>query len=248
MRLLAATGSWGRFAGAVLVRAVTPPWSLEALALQLWRVVVRSLLPVVAVVGPAGMVLALQGLGVLRLFGAERLVASLESLAVFRELAPVLTAALVAAQAGSTFAAELGTMRIREELDATEVMAVDGLRIHVVPRVLAAMLGTPILLLAGALAGLVGGWLTTTLVTDLPQGLYWRNLWAFTAFGDIAGGLVKGVVFGLLVGLVACHRGWNTTGGAAGIGRAVNDTVVVALTACVVVDYFLTSALFGVIG
>lgn len=245
MQVLQAVGALGLFSSRVLVRCASPPWSPHQLAVQIGRVVARSVLPVVAVLGPAGMVLALQGLGVLRLFGAERLVASLESLAVFRELAPVLTAALVAAQAGSTFAAELGTMRVRDELEAAEVMAVDPLRLFVVPRVLAAVVGTPVLVLLGALAGIGGGWLTTLLLTDLPQGLYWANLWTFTAFGDITGGLVKGAIFGGIVGLVACHRGWEATGGAAGVGKAVNDTVVVALTTCVVTDYFLTSALFA---
>lgn len=225
---------------------ITPPWELRETARHTWTITIRCVLPVVATVGPLGMVMALQGLRIFELFGAQRLLSSLVSVAVFRELSPVMASALVAAQGGSAFAAELGAMRIKEELDATDVMAIDGLRVHVVPRVVAAMLATPMLELAGSLGGVSGGFLVACVLGDEPAGVYWANLWALTGPVDLLGGLLKASVFGTLIGLVATWYGYHATGGAAGVGRAVNDTVVVSITTFIVANYFLTSALFGV--
>lgn len=248
MDALAKLGQFGVFAAQVLWRMVTPPWELSEAARHTWTVTVRCLLPVIAVVFPFGMVMALQGLEIFSLFGAQRLLSSLVSVAVFRELSPVLASVLVAAQGGSAFAAELGAMRIREEIDATVVMGIDALRVHVVPRVMATLVAAPILYLVGSLSGICGGFVVAVLVKGEPAGIYWANLWALTQPVDVLGGLFKATVFGVLIGLIACFQGYYTTGGAAGVGRAVNATVVVGITAFIVVNYFLTSALFGAIG
>lgn len=242
---LAALGSFGRFAGRVLVRAATPPWAPGDIAHHVLLLATRCALPVTAVVAPAGMVLALQGLMVFEQFGAQRMLSSLVVVAVIRELSPVLASMLVAAQGGSAFAAELGAMRVREELDATEVMAIDGVRVHAVPRVIAATVATPLLDLLGTVAGVLGAWLIAVPVQGEPNGPFWANLWGLARPGDLAGSLFKTAVFGLLIGLVATWKGWHATGGAAGVGRAVNATVVVAVTASIVANYFLTSMLLG---
>jgi phospholipid/cholesterol/gamma-HCH transport system permease protein len=160
----------------------------------------------------------------------------------------VLASVLVAAQGGSSFAAELGAMRIKEELDATAVMAVDPLRVHVAPRLLAAMLATPVLNLAGSIAGIAGGWMVAVMFKGENSGVFMTNMWTLTQPSDLFGGLFKTFVFGTMIGLVATYYGYNATGGAAGVGRAVNDTVVIAVTSFIVVNYFLTSAMFGVLG
>lgn len=236
---------FGRHASAVCVRSVTPPWSVADVAHHTWLLATRCALPVVAVVFPAGMVIALQGLLVFEAFGAERLLSSLVSVAVFRELSPVLASVLVAAQGGSAFAAELGAMKIREELDATAVMAVDPVRVHVVPRFLAALIATPMLHLVGCLAGVCGAWLVAVGFKGQTDGVFWANLWGLSRPVDLFGSLLKTVVFGALIGLIATYKGVQASGGAAGVGRAVNDTVVVAITSFIVANYFLTSALFG---
>lgn len=248
MNALARLGAFGVFAAAVLWRMLTPPWEVSSAAQQTWTITLRCVLPVIAVVFPFGMVMALQGLQIFELFGAQRLLSSLVSVAVFRELSPVLASVLVAAQGGSAFAAELGAMRIREELDATEVMGIDGLRVHVVPRVVATLIAAPVLNLIGSLSGICGGFLVAVVFLGEPAGIYWANLWTLTQPSDIAGGVIKATVFGVLIGLIACFQGYYATGGAAGVGRAVNATVVVAITTFIIVNYFLTSALFGAIG
>ncbi|MEQ1506959.1 MAG: ABC transporter permease [Myxococcota bacterium] len=245
---LARLGRFGRFAGRVVIRMITPPWELDAIANHLWSVFVRCLLPVLATTVPLGMVMALQGLAIFDRYGAQGMLSPLISVATLRELSPVLASVLVAAQAGSSFAAELGAMRIREELDATSVMAVDPIRVHVVPRMVALIVACPLLNLVGSVGGICGGWITAVAVNGESNGAYWGNLWDLTHPMDLWGGFVKTFVFGWIIGLVACFHGYHAEGGAPGVGRAVNDTVVIACTAFVVANYFLTSALFGASG
>ena len=245
---LARIGHFGTFAGRVLWRSVTPPWELDSFLTQLWALWWRCLLPVLATTTPLGMVMALQGLQIFDLYGAQRLLSPLVSVATFRELSPVLASVLVAAQGGSSFAAELGAMRIREELDATEVMGIDAIRVHVVPRFLAAVVATPLLNLAGSLGGIGGGYVSAVLLKGETAGVYWSNLWVMTRPMDLYGGYVKAITFGAIIGMVACYYGFHARGGAPGVGRAVNDTVVVSATTFIVVNYFLTSAMFGAIG
>jgi phospholipid/cholesterol/gamma-HCH transport system permease protein len=137
-------------------------------------------------------------------------------------------------------------MRIKEELDATDVMAVDGLRIHVAPRVFAALIATPILYLAGCVGGMAGGYLVAVVFKGESSGVFIANMGELTSLWDLMGGMIKALTFGAIIGLVSCYQGYYTTGGAAGVGRAVNDTVVTAVVTFIVMNYFLTTALFGV--
>ena len=245
---LATLGRFGTFSGRVLWRTLTPFWELDATAGHVWVLWWRCLLPVLATTTPLGMVMALQGLQIFDLYGAQRLLSPLVSVATFRELSPVLASVLVAAQGGSSFAAELGAMKISEELDATEVMAIDPLRVHVVPRFVAVVIACPLLNLAGSLGGIFGGFLSAVVLKGETPGIYWANLWLMTRSSDLFGGFLKTLVFGAIIGLVACWFGTQARGGAPGVGRAVNDTVVYACTTFIVVNYFLTTALFGAIG
>src|SRR5690242_15290443 len=185
---VAELGRFGRFVGRVVVRVATPPWEGEALATDLWSVFARCVVPVLATTVPLGMVMALQALAIFDLYGAQRLLSSLISVATFRELSPVLASVLVAAQGGSSFAAELGAMRIREEIDATEVMGIDPLRVHVAPRLIALVVAAPILNLAGSLGGIGGGWLCAVVLNGEPGGIYWANLWSMSHPVDLFGG------------------------------------------------------------
>ncbi len=179
------------------------------------------------------------------MFGAQRLLSSLVSVAVLRELAPVLASVLVAAQGGSSCAAELGAMRIKEELDATEVMAIDSLRLHVAPRVLALTIAAPVLYVFGAVAGLSGSFLTAVLVRGETAGVFLSELWLLTSPVDVWAGVLKTTVFGVTIGLIAAFHGYTATGGAAGVGRAVNQTVVRSVLAFITINYLLTSAIYG---
>lgn len=242
---LSRLGRFGLYMAAVFARSISPPWNWADFFRHVWLVTIRCTAPVAAVTFPFGMVIALQGLRIFDLFGAQRMLPALLSVAVLRELSPMLASVLVAAQGGSSFAAELGAMRIKEELDATEVMAVDSLRWHVVPRVLALMVACPLLNTIGTVAGLAGGFVMAVWIQGENAGVFMDNLWNFTTPFDLIGGSIKTCVFGLIIGLVACYHGFFCTGGAAGVGRSVNDTVVHATLAFFAANYLLTSAMFA---
>lgn len=241
---LAGFGRFGLFCGQLATRAVSRPLYLREAAAYAGLTAARCLAPVLAVTLPCGMVIALQGLQIFDLYGAQRLLSSLVSVAVLRELSPVMACVLVAAQGGSSCAAELGSMRIKEELDATEVMGIDAMRFHVLPRLIGLTLACPILGTFGALSGLTGGYVTAVVLKGEPSGVYLQNLWALTQPTDLWAGIIKTVVFGFAIGLVATYHGYTARGGAAGVGRAVNETVVRSVLVFVVVNYLLTSALF----
>ena len=242
---LHAWGRFGFFAGQIGLRLLTPPYFFSSVIGQTWKTCSRCLGPVVAVNFPFGSVIALQGLVIFDMFGAQRLLSSLVSVAVLRELAPVLASMLVAAQGGSSCAAELGAMRIKEELDATEVMAIDGLRLHVMPRMIALTIAAPVLYIFGAVSGLAGGFLTAVLVRGEPGGVFLNEMWQLTSPIDVWAGVLKTTIFGATIGLIAAFHGYHATGGAAGVGRAVNQTVVRSMLAFITINYFLTSALYG---
>lgn len=248
LQSLAGIGRFGVFAAEVARRIPSRPFFLTETVRQLAITSIRCLLPVIAVVMPLGMVVSLQGLEIFRLFGAERLLSSLVNIAVLRELSPVLATTLVAAQGGASCAAELGAMRIKEELDATTVMAIDGVRYHVVPRVVALTLACPLLYVVGSAAGLSGGYLTAVVLRGEQGGIFLENLWTLTGTVDLWAGVLKTTSFGVAVGLIAAFHGYHVTGGAAGVGRAVNDTVVHSVLVFITMNYFFTSALFGVPG
>ncbi len=214
-------------------------------AVHLWTTTVRCVLPVVAVTFPLGMVIALQGLEIFRAFGAERMLSSLISVAVLRELAPVLASVLVAAQGGASCAAALGSMRIREELDATSVMALDGIALHVLPRVLGLSLACPLIGLAGSVAAVAGSYFTAVVMRGETGGIFLAELWSLTTPMDLGASMLKTLCFGVTIGLIAAYNGFTASGGAAGVGRAVNDTVVYSVLCFIGLNYLLTSALFG---
>ncbi len=244
LSIVAGFGRFGTFCGQLAVRSVTRPLYLREAFNYAGLTAARCLAPVLAVTLPCGMVIALQGLQIFDLYGAQRLLSSLVSVAVLRELSPVMACVLVAAQGGSSCAAELGSMRIKEEIDATEVMGIDAMRYHVMPRLIGLTMACPILGTFGALAGLAGGYITAVVLKGEASGVYLSNLWALTQPADLWAGIIKTFVFGFAIGLVATFHGFNATGGAAGVGRAVNETVVRSVLVFVVVNYLLTSALF----
>ena len=242
---LGAVGRFGGFVADAGVAAVRLQWSLSEAIRHAGVLALRCLIPVCATIFPFGAVIGVQGMAIFDLFGAHRLLSSLLSVVIIRELGPVLAAVLVAAQGGSSFAAELGAMRIKDELDATAVMAVDPIGWHVVPRVLAMLLVVPLLTILADAVGVLGGYVVAVLMYDQDHGVFMAHLVQLITVFDLLASVFKGFVFGGLVGLVATFRGYNATGGAEGVGRAVNDTVVYSVMFILVVNYLLSSALFG---
>jgi phospholipid/cholesterol/gamma-HCH transport system permease protein len=220
-------------------------WSLGECLGHAATVAVRCFIPVTVTLFPFGAVIGLQGMRILEMMTAQRLLSSLLSLFVVRELGPVIAAVLVAAQAGSSFAAELGAMRIKDEIDATELMATDSIGWHVVPRVLAMTLVVPLLVTVANAFGLFGGWVVAVGMYEQAHGVFMAHLAEELAVRDLLCSTLKGGVYGLMIGLVATWKGYHASGGAEGVGRAVNDTVVLSVVWILVLNYLLSSAMFG---
>ena len=223
---------------------VTPPLRWRLLMQQMEFVGVRSLSVVVLTGAFTGMVLALQGYTGFRRFGAEGLVGATVALAMTRELGPVLTSLMVAARAGSAMAAEIGTMRVTEQIDGLTVMAVDPIRYLVVPRILAGLAMVPVLCLVSDLVGISGGYFVGVKLLGINSGTYLNNTIKYIEMADIYNGLIKAACFGLILSAISCYKGFSTSGGAQGVGRATTEAVVLSSVLILVNDYFLTAIMF----
>jgi len=182
-----------------------------------------------------GVILAFQTAAVLKSFGVETFVANMLAIALFRELGPIITAIILAGRTGSAFAAEIGTMKVNEELDALTTMGLPPVRFLVMPRVVAAILAMPILTIFADLAGLIGGAIVLQGM-GVPTVVYWRGVTTSTTVYMICEGLVKGSLFGLLVGMIGCHSGMRTGSSSDGVGIAATQAVVGSIVAIAVTD------------
>jgi len=204
-------------------------------------------LPVVTLIAfLMGVVLAYQAAVPMRQYGAEVLVANLIGLSMLRELAPLMTSIVLAGRTGAAFAAEIGTMRVNEEIDALTTMALDPLRFLVVPRLLATMFVTPLLTIFAGIVGLIGGGLVM-LSFDIPLVTYFKQIMGVVSIGDFTGGLFKSTVFAFLVAAIGCLRGLETVGGPQAVGQAATRAVVSAIVMIVVFDG-LFAVLFNLFG
>jgi phospholipid/cholesterol/gamma-HCH transport system permease protein len=242
---LQALGRYGLFCASVARSCASGRWAFSELLEQASTVALRCFLPVTITAMPFGAVIAFQGMAILDLFTAHRMLSSLLAVFMVRELAPVIAAVLVAAQAGSSFAAELGAMRIKDEIDATSVMSVDPIGWHVVPRVLAMTLVVPVLTVLADAFGIFGGWLVAVGMEGQSHGVFMAHLAANLGAFDLLASGMKGGCYGLMIGTIACWKGYHATGGAEGVGRAVNDTVVLSVMYILVLNYLLSSLLFS---
>jgi len=191
-----------------------------------------------------GGVIALQTYSTFHRFNAEYLIGAVVALSMGRELGPVLTSLMVVARVGSAMTANIGTMRITQQIDALEVMAVNPVRYLVTPRIFATTLGVPLLTVISNVAGMFGGWLVATKLFKVNEYLYWQKMIDLTEFYDIVGGLYKAFVFGFIIAAVSCYFGFYTTGGTEGVGRSTTNSVVTASMLILITDYFLTAIIF----
>jgi phospholipid/cholesterol/gamma-HCH transport system permease protein len=204
-----------------------------------------------------GMVLALQSAVQLQTFGATMYIGRLVSASMIRELGPVLAGLMVAGRVGSGIAAQLGSMKVTEQIDALNTLGTDPIKKLVTPRVLASLIMLPVLTVINDLVGILGGNIIANRMFGLPTSFYWRTVWEQMAAdgftlryipNDFLQGLSKPFVFGGIISITACYYGLNTTGGTEGVGQSTTRTVVAASIAILIVDYFLTQLLLSVVG
>lgn len=228
----------------VLVWMVRPPLKLRLIFKQMEFVGVKSIFVVVLTGIFTGMVMALQGYYGFRMFNAESLVGSTVALGMTRELGPVLTSLMVTARAGSAMAAELGTMRVTEQIDALYVMAANPVKHLIVPRIIAGVIMLPALTIVSDFMGVLGGYFVGVPILNINEGAFVKNIKKMVDLDDIYNGLIKAAVFGLILSLIGCYKGFNTTGGAEGVGKATTEAVVIASISILISDYFLTAIMF----
>jgi phospholipid/cholesterol/gamma-HCH transport system permease protein len=236
-------GALGTMGVSVVRWTFRRPFRLQNVLAQFDFVGVGSIL-LVALTGTfTGMVFATQSWSAFELFGAESLVGPTVALTITRELAPVFSALMVTMRACSAMCTELGTMRVTEQIDALETMAVNPVQYLLVPRVLAGLAMGPMLTMIFNTAGIAGGYVVAVWLRGLSAGTFLLRTQNFLAPADVWEGLVKGAVF--TVTLIACYRGFNATGGAKGVGRATTKAMVDAALAIFIEDYLLGLAFHG---
>ncbi|UFN47263.1 ABC transporter permease [Roseomonas sp. OT10] len=203
-------------------------------------------LPVVALTAVfTGMVLALQSYTGFSRFSAESAVASIVVISLTRELGPVLAGLMVAGRIGASFAAEIGTMRVTDQIDALTTLSTDPMKYLVTPRLLAGILAMPLLVLVADVLGVMGGWLVATLKLDFTSGAYLKATFDALQTMDVVSGLVKAAVFGFVITLMGTWCGYNSKGGAQGVGGSTTAAVVTSSILILALDYVLTEAFFS---
>ena len=230
-----------------LVRALAwlfrPPFRIRQIIKQLHFIGFKSTFVVVLTATFTGMVLALQGYYSLRKFGSEGLLGSAVALSMIRELGPVLASLMVTARAGSAMTAEIGIMRITEQIDALETMAVNPLQYLITPKLVASLLAVPLLVSIFDVVGIWGGYIVGVKLLGVGAGSYWSSIESAVEWKDVYGGILKSISFGLIVSWVCCYKGFNTSMSAEGLGKATTDAVVLTSVLILIWDYFLTSVL-----
>jgi phospholipid/cholesterol/gamma-HCH transport system permease protein len=232
------------FLGQTLRWCVTPPFYVKNVLKQMEQIGVNSVPVVMTTALSTGMVLALQSYTGFKRFGAETLIGTVVSLSMTRELGPVLTGLMVAGRAGASMAAELGTMRVTEQIDALTTLATNPMKYLVVPRFIASTVMMFFLTILGMMIGVVGGYFVGVKVLGTNPVTYINNSINYTEVTDIWFGLVKALAFGAVVGLIGCYKGFNTEGGAEGVGKATTGAVVVSCMLILILDYFLSAMLW----
>ena len=234
------------FAGRVARTLFVPPVRLREFVDELYKLGVLSII-IVSVSGLAvGMVLGLQGYNTLVRFGAEQSLGAVVGLSLIRELGPVLTALLVTGRAGSSATAEIGTMVATEQLDGLRMMSIDPIDFVVSPKAVAMIVVMPMLTALFIVCGLFGGYLVGVLLMALDPGIFMTSLKSAVDFrNDVVGSMLKGLVFGVLVGLIATYRGYTSEPTSAGVSLATTSTVVIGSVSILIFDYFIT-AMWGV--
>ncbi len=245
MRMMRSLGAVALFAAEAVSHLVRPPF-YGRLVLRHFIEIAYFSLPVVALTAVfTGMVLALQSYTGFARFNAEGAVANVVVLSITRELGPVLAGLMVAGRIGAAFAAEIGTMRVTDQIDALTTLSTNPQKYLVAPRLLAATLALPLLVVVADTLGVMGGWIIGTTKLGFSSLTYLKATMDFLQFSDVMSGLVKAAVFGFIIALMGCWCGYNSRGGAQGVGSATTSAVVTSSILILALDYVLTEMFFA---
>ena len=237
------------FAGRFFREVFTPPYEFKELIRQCYNIGNRSLLLVMVTGFILGLVFTLQSRPTLEQFGAESWIPSMISISIIREIGPVIIALICAGRIGSGIGAELGSMRVTEQIDAMEVSGTNPFKYLVVTRILATTLMLPLLIIIGDAISLVGSALVENLKSDVSLLLYFSKVFKAIQFGDIIPATIKSFFFGFAIGLIGCFKGYNCAKGTVGVGEASNAAVVYTSMLVFIIDFiavFVTDIIFDI--
>ncbi len=243
IRSIGALGKMMNFLAVAVASAAVPPFRGRHVVKQVHFIGVRSVFVIVLTAAFTGMVLGLQGYYTLRKFGSEGLLGSAVALSLIRELGPVLSALMVTGRAGSALAAEIGIMRIGEQIDSLESMGIDPVKYLVSPRLLGAVVSVPLLTAIFDVVGIAGGYLVGVKLLGIGAGTYFGQMEASVELKDIVSGIWKSITFGVLIAWVCTFKGYFTERGAEGVSRSTTSAVVLSSVLILISDYVLTSVL-----
>ena len=245
LHFLKATGQLAIFTYHTIVNCFTPPFYLKQIFDQVVEIGFYSL-PVVALTTFfSGAVIALQTYAGFSQISAESAVAMVVLIAVTRELSPIMAGLMVAGRIGAAMAAEIGTMRVTEQIDALSTLSTNPFKYLIAPRIIAGILMVPVLVLIGDIIGICGGYIIGIYKLDFNPTSYLINTWMYLKYMDIITGLVKAAVFGFIITLLGCYHGFNSKGGAQGVGAATTNAVVSASILILIFNYLLTEIFFN---
>jgi len=237
-------GGMGIFLVKTFIYASAPPLKFSQILKQIRFIGFQSTLVIFLTGAFTGMVLGLQGYYTLNRFGSAALLGPMVALSLIRELGPVLSALMVTGRAGSAMTAEIGIMRITEQIDAIELMGVNPFRYLVVPKFLAGIIALPLLTAIFDVVGIFGGYLVGGRLLGVGEGTYFGEMSNYVAMKDILGGIYKSLSFGVLITWICCYKGYNAGFGAEGVSKATTQAVVLSSVLILFWDYVMTSALF----
>jgi phospholipid/cholesterol/gamma-HCH transport system permease protein len=242
--IAAQTGGLGILTWRAFFAMVSPPYEIRSWLRQMEQIGVRSLGVAGITTIFTGMVLALQTALSLPSLGVKYYIGAVVSKSLVRELGPVLTALIVGGRIGAGMTAEIGTMKVTEQIDAMRSMAADPVKKLVAPKLVATLVMLPALTVIGDALGILGGLIVATWTLDLAPGLYINDVFESLNFGDVFSGITKSFFFAYFIAIIGCYNGLNTTGGADGVGRATTNTVVLGAILVLISDFFLTKLFY----
>jgi phospholipid/cholesterol/gamma-HCH transport system permease protein len=242
--IAAQTGGLGMLTGRAFLAMIAPPYEIGLWVRQMEQIGVRSLGVAGITTIFTGMVLALQTALSLPSIGVKYYIGSVVSKSLVRELGPVLTALIVGGRIGAGMTAEIGTMKVTEQIDALRSMAADPVKKLVAPKLVATLVMLPALTVIGDALGIIGGLIVAVGTLNLTPGLYLNDVFENLTISDICSGVAKSFFFAYFIAIIGCYNGLNTTGGADGVGRATTNTVVLAAILILVSDFFLTKLFY----
>jgi phospholipid/cholesterol/gamma-HCH transport system permease protein len=238
-----ALGRFGSFLGVAVALLFTPPFKLRAFVGRIHYIGFNSLLIILLTGTFTGMVLGLQIFFTLSRFGSEAYLGPAVALSIIRELGPVLSAFMVTGRTGSAMAAELGTMRATEQIDALYSMAINPIKYLVSPRIIASLIAMPLLTAIFDVVGIYGAYLVGVGLLGVSSGSYFSGMENSVVFNDVFSGFMKSLSFGLIITWVCCYKGFHAPPRATGVSQATTESVVLSFVLILVWDYFLTSVM-----